>query len=808
MDFDEEEAPPPYSAFDPMQSQDTSHGTSGEHGHDESPGLNVNPSQLETDLSALHIQTPPPSTLSADTPAGTTMSPTESRVLSESSATAPSTYQASAGSYFVERPQPTSVVGDAKLETLIHHMTIYTRSQSKDFPRRPRCWNTRGNEISQHDWDTFLNFLFPTHLGLAASSSRLHPQVRAEIGRDRKDRAQETDEQRSARVSNVIDEWNEQFFGPRGVHVTWTYVGDLEEGPASSLCPNCYPQATDAARIRDRLADAPIPVSTDSPVRRHTIQRRPVPQYAQTTPLPPQNIHASPTISPTTAPGQSQSAFSMLYGGRDRTSVSWKSNPMSWATQMSSIAQQYAAKISNQAQEYGRSIEESALARSRQMELYGRKMEENALARAKQFETMALTQGRKFENAGDRFSHWSRRGMNYNPVNSQHQPPSTDEPQPTTNQTQNRLRRLSTSSDRSISSVSSISTVSSVSDLEPEDLASVRQQLSALNEYHHHELYAAAVSLRSQLKRLKKARYHARRHSRGGGSWGRWESPAEATDREQRRVAMKRETRLLRQEFTEVQRRAKREVRELKRAKKDSRRKQRLEHHCGRVSSPRSQQLDRPLPPDRTMSGMDSNLFKECLVPGPSSLPGPSSDRAASAPAYQHDNSRDSISTPPLPLPSPSPSPQVPSMDPHEAAKAWTEAQRTKVKEIQRANKERLKETKKAHKEREKQERKAIKRLAKQKHGGLTRTMGTGANFTSSSSLILPETGTIRSNSTGRSVERLEDDVNTHASLVENNEIGGGRAQRGLHQASGVTEFVGEPEILELDGRPIEPPSK
>jgi hypothetical protein len=792
MDFNEDEAPPPYSALDPMQTQSTNSSASTGNRDDTNHSANATPVELETSFSSLHIQAPSPS----NTQATTIISPAGSETLpNTTAATAQSTHFTSAGGYFAEQPQPVPISGDIKLETLVHHMTIYARSQGKDFPRRPRCWNLRGSEINQHDWDTFLNFLFPSHLGPAASSNRLHRQTRAEIERDRKDRAQETDEQRSARINEVIAEWNEQFFSHRGVYVTYTYVADLEEGPASSLCPNCYPQATDASRVRGRLVrsrsdDAPIPAYTETaPVRQHTIQRRPVPQTAQAPSLPsPQNPRTSPaSISPISASGHAETFPSMPFGDRSQAPSSWASNPASWATQMSSIAQQYAAKVSNQAQEYSRSIEASALARSRQVELYSKRVEDNALARARQLETMALTQGRRVENAGDALTNWAsgigKRGSGVSYAQSPNSP-STGEADRAAYETlqnqqrpQQRPRRLSTASDTSITSVSSIDTVSSVSDLEPEDLASVRQQLSSLNEYHHHELYDAAVSLRNQLQALKKARWNSRFRSQRSRPWGRWESPADAAQREQRRIAMKRETKLLREKFTEIDRRAKREVRELQKSKKEMRKKQRQEHHCYRAF--RSQQQQHHTFP----SNMDPYPNREYPIQSPESL-----SRASTEPARRSDSSQSND-----PMPSQHP------LDPHEAAKAWTESQRARVKEIKRANKERIKEIQKCHKEREKQQRKAIKKMNKQKPS-LTMSLGSGS-VASSSSLTLGETGTIRSSvsSSGISgMDNTDDGVSMHS--ISRGGSGSGRRGQGFGQQQ---NGVAESQTPELDGNPL-----
>lgn len=91
------------------------------------------------------------------------------------------------------------------------------------------------------------------------------------------------------------------------------------------------------------------------------------------------------------------------------------------------------------------------------------------------------------------------------------------------------------------------------------------------------------------------------------------------------------------------------------------------------------------------------------------------------------------------------------AVNPHEAAKAWTEAQRLRVKEIQKANKERIKEIQKSYKEHEKQQRKAMKKLSKQKH---TTTSTFGGVYSSSTASL--ETGTARMGS-GQAVEDLDD---------------------------------------------------
>lgn len=805
MDHDHpHEAPPPYSAVDPMQLQ--------EQVNDEQREIH-SPTQLEARVASLNIQSPPTPPSVAPTRETPETSITDSMPLSDHSAPTVPAQFASAVGYFVERSQSVPVTGDVKRELLIHHMTIYARSHGKDFPRRPRCWSSRASEINQHDWDTFLNFLFPPHLNPAASSNRLHRQIRAEIERDRKDRAQETDDQRSARIKEVITEWNQHFFAIRGVHITWTCVADLGEGPSSSLCPNCYPQATNVSRSRglgrNDSTNAPIPVSTEQPAKQ-TIKRRPVPQNNWASELSQTSgagteLSRNPVAVSGEFLGQGRNQARMAYTEIYQSSTSWKSNPMAWAAQMSSIAQQYAAKVSTQAQEYGRAMEESALARSRQVEMYSKRVEQDALARARQIEAMAIAKGQRLEQAGDRIASWAS-NMGKRAVNPRASMPTDySHDQSTYDFTYNNLinqqqqqrphfRRQSTASDTSISSISSIDTVSSVSILEPDDLASIREQLSTLDSYHNHELYDAAVSLRSQLAAMKKSRCSSRPRSHHHRPWGRWESPEEAANREQRRVAIKQETKLLREKFNELERRAKREVRDLQKARRDMKKRQRL-RACSSLMSERSLQAEPPRPrgmPERTVSDTSTNSYKEVHMDSPESL-----DRTISEPIHQV------ISQNSIPPPSPSITSSTTStsttaaattaaINPHEAAKAWTEAQRLRVKEIQKANKERIKEIQKSYKEHEKQQRKEMKKLSKQKH---TTTTFRGIYSSSTASL---ETGTARMGP-GQAAVVNDYDVAGQPQGIE----GAAETRETSNQGRGTAEVAGT-FIAELDGTETE----
>lgn len=743
MDPDEDAPPPPYSAIDPLRSQVANNNTGStatsesQAGHDNATGYGNNDSRydaarpLETSLSEMHIhdnnvdnnnsrRTPSSSNIPVITTTTTTELP---QAESSSTLLQPPTHFASAAGYFADRGYPsTSSADNEKRDTLVHHMTIYARSQAKDFPRRPRCWRSRAAEISQHDWDTFLNFLFPSSLGPAALSSRLNRRVRAEIERDRKDRPQETDDERCKRLDAVITEWNDHFFNPRGTYVTWVYIADLETGPMSPLCPNCYPQATEASHSHNRPSrtpsyNAPIPVSTEQPV--HKIPRKQVPR--STYPGPDQasqqrsSVALTPragatTGSPTTLDHHATIPFTKPYQNPYTSAYPWATNPVAWASQMSLRAQQYAEKITNQAQEYGKAIEESALARSRQVEQYSKRLEDNAIAQGRRLEEAALARGRKIELAGDRLGNWAtgmtgiaRRRASSNVLSVYEEPDSVasrsvDEVHPPS-------RRLSTASNASsigsIDSLSSIETISTTSELEPDDLAAVRSQLTSLDEYHHRDLHSATVGLRGHLRILQQTRRDSRfLLPRVGqrGSWGRWDSPDDERQREKRRVLMKEETRLLREAFRESDRRAKQEVRELQRARR-SRKLQRNQHlHKQSVPS---------LSLNKATSNLELGADKEVFLPAeeehspihrPASLPIPTEQEVAAAV-------------------SPAPAP-APAMNPHEAAKAWANAQRTKAKELHLANKKKIKEIQKQHKENEKKQRK----LAKKNKGKLTST--------------------------------------------------------------------------------------
>ncbi|KAJ6036158.1 hypothetical protein N7540_000437 [Penicillium herquei] len=362
--MDQEEAPPPpYSAVDPLL---TPANNSSGNAQSTSGPVREHVAELPAAGSSRIVELPP-STTPAVVPINFT----------------------SAVAYFEER---FPLVSDDTRSTLHHHMTIYPRSQSKDFPRRPRCWSSRREEITQQDWDTFLRYLFPPHLGLAAASQQLHPHVRAEIQRDRKDRPQESDEQRRARIMTVVDEWNQCFFEPRAAGIVSVYIGEADEAPESALCPRCYPAATKATQGTTTASpsvegQSPWSSNTPSPVPgQHaqspgwpyvpgpygipTVHVSYGPQYG----APPGHMHPQPP-PPGAAPWQYPYPYAHAPNPGSGTS---KGGPFGWISNITAQAQKYGERFAEQAQHYGDQISAQAMQYGRQVEEHARWVEEQA----------------------------------------------------------------------------------------------------------------------------------------------------------------------------------------------------------------------------------------------------------------------------------------------------------------------------------------------------------------------------------------------------------------------------------------------
>lgn len=613
--MDQEEAPPPYSAVDPLLA----------------PGNSRNNGSASAPL-------PETVSIAQDASSSSAVRP----VTASNPAIVP-THFTSAVTYFEERP-PT-VVDDSR-DLLHHHMTIYPRSSAKDFPRRPRCWTSQVDEVAQQDWDTFLRYLFPPQLGLAAASQHLPRQLRAEIQRDRKDRPQETDEQRQARIAAVVDEWNTCFFEPRAARIDFVYVGESDAAPSSALCPHCYPAATRATQSPSATGsldgqhasnlNAPSPMTgqhTPSPTG------WPVPpnQHYPYPPLPghfgpfgafppfpahgappnhqpPQYYPPPPPPPPGVPPWQwNYWAYTQPQFGNSGTQKS--GGALGWISSLTSQAQKYGERFAEQAQHYGDQISSQAMH-------YGRQVEEQALAHGRWIEEQARLHGRKqgaYPSAPytSQQSPWTS-GQTSGTTPSTPTPPNqsesvtqpsnqtpTQDPNQNTESTRNRdepnnqgkadskdpitdrSRRASISSISSDSSFSSIDSLSTTSDLDPSDLATVRTQLQNLHDRHDRTLYEAAVDLRQQLDVLRDSRREARASGRqnwrngwrrqqpnrvDSSDWGRWESPEQQERQTAERRAMRDEMRHTKQAFRDVVRRARNEQRERRRAIRNRRR--------------------------------------------------------------------------------------------------------------------------------------------------------------------------------------------------------------------------------------------
>ena len=588
----EEAPPPPYSAVDPLLAQPR---------RNASALTEVNPLRLRGG----NIPSPP----SRSNPG--VGSATNARHL-------PANF-ASAADYFVERPVPTV---DEEKPILEHHLTIYPRSQAKDFPRRPRCWNSRSDDIAQQDWDMFLRYLFPPHLGPASVSGQLPRQLRAEIQRDRKDRPQETDEQRRRRVSAVVTEWNHYFFEPRAARLVYVYVTDPQSGPVSPLCPRCYPAATrasqenrtalvpQAGRGRPPSSPGPYAIPRQLPAASSPVGNYPHHPHAYAHPRMPPSPYA-PYGGPafygyanTPAPPmhgypyqpQRPQPYPYNWPSPQQSKEASKRGPLGWMTSLVSQAQKYGERIGEQAAQYGDHI-------SAQAQHYGRQVEEQAMAHGRWIEEQAGLQGRKVENntfpgynypqsdydARLQAYYASLYGYRYpEPGHATVTPAeiveNTTPVEPTPAQRTitaplpasplERPRRKSTDSTSSDTSLSSIDSFSTTSDLSTSDLATVRAQLLSLDEQHGRDLHDAAVDLRRQLDTLRQSRQQARQPL-PRNHWCRWDSPDQHQRSAADRRAIKEETRATRKAFRDVLRRARTEQRERRKLKHARRRQER-----------------------------------------------------------------------------------------------------------------------------------------------------------------------------------------------------------------------------------------
>lgn len=146
---------------------------------------------------------------------------------------------ASAEAYFESRPVPASVKGCE--QQVRHSMVVKADSSPDDFPYR-RDWASL--DVTEEDWQTFLNYLLPNHAA-QRNEAVIDRKLRAE-GMDtddaksarsnqseksaantaveertpveaQLDQIRTPDLQRRQNLEDTVQEWNDGFFGPRGM---------------------------------------------------------------------------------------------------------------------------------------------------------------------------------------------------------------------------------------------------------------------------------------------------------------------------------------------------------------------------------------------------------------------------------------------------------------------------------------------------------------------------------------------------------------------------------------------------------------
>ncbi|PWY81853.1 hypothetical protein BO70DRAFT_429388 [Aspergillus heteromorphus CBS 117.55] len=625
MDSDEA-PPPPYSTVDPLLVQANNRNAAA------SAEVNRVMDRLRGGDPALSDTPSSPASTSAG---GDLITPTTS------AAAFPAHFTSAAG-YFTERRPPTTSTRERQV--VEHCVNIYPRSQSKDFPRRPRCWSSRTEDITQQDWDVFLRHLFPAHLGLASVSTQLPRQLRAEIQRDRKDRPQETDEERKRRIAAVIAEWNQYFFEPRSGRVVYVYVMDATGAPRSSLCPRCYPAATnraaqtpDAGRNRLQRPNPPPPAAeqpeappaanppySPGPYAYPNYPTPPTP--APYAPYPPPALY-NPAVYPVqpqlyTYPAQPPAPYQQAPWGWNAPpygvpyqDTGPSKGPLGWISSLADQAQRYGERFTEQAQHYGRQVEEQALAHSRWIE------------------EQAGFQGRKISGfvspPRDEWANHPPKPGYYQTQNAYPRPPApvTSAPQQPIATQPDRPRRASIDSDASDQSFSSIDSLSTTSDLSASDLATVRAQLLSLTDHHDRKLYDAAVGLRRQLDLRQQSRRQIRAAERPGWrkGWGRRDSAQQQQQKQAEKQLVKEETRATRKAFRDVLRRAREEQREKRRMKRSRRRQEQRARQSQRDEGLDPQSQAQPLPLDQHMQhlDLDSNRESRSTVQSFTSFPSP-----------------------------------------------------------------------------------------------------------------------------------------------------------------------------------------
>ncbi|KAI4162538.1 MAG: hypothetical protein LQ342_003769 [Letrouitia transgressa] len=185
----------------------------------------------------------------------------------------------SAASYFEDRPCSLPLPSD-----ILEHRLVIPTGATREELRFPCPQDQyRHRDITDMDWSTFQNFLLPNWIapGSGKASSRWSNE---------KPGAETQDEVfRRARVEVVIAEWNECFFGPRGVRIHYDFqstpipiqtppppfvsVLDIEPIPSASppIDPTIAQPSTSRGKQKEKHQDFWSRLENN---RHHTAERR------------------------------------------------------------------------------------------------------------------------------------------------------------------------------------------------------------------------------------------------------------------------------------------------------------------------------------------------------------------------------------------------------------------------------------------------------------------------------------------------------------------------------------------------------
>ncbi|KAL1955988.1 hypothetical protein VTO42DRAFT_7888 [Malbranchea cinnamomea] len=496
------------------------------------------------------------------------------------SSIAPANFVSAAG-YFQEHPP--SFSHQPSDDILEHALTIYSRSKAKDYYRFPRCWRSRSQEISKHDWRTFLNHLLPTHLGPASNLPNLPPKLRAELERDQKDRPQESEQERRSRIAAVVSEWNDFFFVPRGTAVIYCYAPEDGTTPVSPLCPNCYPSSVRSLQsgygglgASSAATGAPVQPSNDQTTspRETTGTAEPTERQSETAHLGTAEGRGRPRSIPPLG----------FLAGAVNTIHNWANRKAQLAQMYGEQAEAWGRSFGEYAEACGRAFGKHAELRGRllaeQAEAWARALSEHAESHKKggfrhQAEWMACMTGYPVPR-----SPWARgRGYDWTGARARRRSPSVS----------SSSSSCSTSSDEDLSSDDSVSTISSDSDWDARDVEAFRDQIRNLHQRREQSRATGqqaphdVAGLRQELATLRAAhrefRTAASRRMRGP----RGSRPFSAERR-----ALREEIRTMRREYRALARQVRSELRSARKAQRKRRREERKAMKAARAEEKRA----------------------------------------------------------------------------------------------------------------------------------------------------------------------------------------------------------------------------